>query len=190
MTPETTKLADRPLVPTSPPAPQLDRDFEALFLAEFGFVTRSLQRLGVRESDVNDVTQELFMAVHQSFASWERSRPVRPWLMGFAVRFAANYRRLAWHRGRELDEEMVPPSPRVMDKLAAKRTVLRALDALDFDKRVALVLHDMEELTAKEIAATLGIPANTVSSRVRIAREAFRAAVRKMEPESTPEVSR
>ena len=114
---------------------------------------------GVREADVNDVAQELFLAVHHALHTWDRTRPARPWLIGFAVRFASNYRRLAWHRGRELDEEMIPPSPRLSDKLAAKRTVMRGLDALDFDKRVALVMHDLEELTAKEISELLGIPA-------------------------------
>lgn len=172
------------------PPPALEGDFEALFAAEFAFVCRSLQRLGVREADTNDVAQELFLAVYHARSTWDRTRPPRPWLAGFAVRFASNYRRLAWHRGRELDDEMAPPSPRMNDKLAAKRTVMRGLEALDFDKRVALVLHDLEEMTAKEIAEQLGIPANTVSSRVRLAREAFRKAIQAVEPESEREVSR
>jgi len=172
-----------------PPVPSLDREFEALFVAEFAFVCRTLQRLGVREADVNDIAQELFLAVFHSIGSWDRTRPLKPWLVGFAVRFASNYRRLAWHRGRALDEDLTPPSPRMNDKLAAKRTVMRGLDALDFDKRVALVMHDLEELTAKEIAEQLGIPANTVSSRVRLAREAFRAAVKQVERESEPKVT-
>jgi RNA polymerase sigma-70 factor, ECF subfamily len=167
----------------------LSAEFESLFVSEFGFVCRMLQRLGVREADVNDVAQELFLAVHRGLEAWDRSRPPRPWLMGFAVRFASNYRRLAWHRGRELDEEMLPPSPRLNDRISAKRTVMRGLDALDFDKRVALVMHDLEELTAKEISEQLGIPANTVSSRVRLAREAFRAAVKKVEPDSERQVA-
>jgi RNA polymerase sigma-70 factor, ECF subfamily len=188
MTVSTTSIENRSAPPEGVP-PSLDRDFEALFLKEFDFVARALQRLGVREADVNDVAQELFLAVHHALGTWDRSRPSRPWLMGFAVRLASNYRRLAWHRGRELDEDLVPPSPRLNDKLAAKRTVMRALDALDYDKRVALVMHDLEELTAKEISELLGVPANTVSSRVRLARDAFRAAVKRIEPESEKEVA-
>jgi RNA polymerase sigma-70 factor, ECF subfamily len=167
--------------------PQLGEDFESLFVSEFAFVCRTLQRLGVHEADVHDIAQELFLAVHRALPDWDRSRPMRPWLFGFAVRFASNYRRLGWNRGRnvELAEELAVPTPRLHDKLAAKRTVMRALDALDFDKRTALVMHDMEEFTAKEIAAQLGIPMNTVSSRVRLARDAFRAAVREAEKELT-----
>ena len=155
--------------------PVLSPTFKQIFEQHFGFVCRSLARLGVREADLEDLAQELFMTVHRVLPESDQSRPIKPWLFGFAVRYASNYRRLSWHRGRELDD--VPVSPKVHDKLAAKRTVLTALEGLDFDKRVVLVMHDLEELTAPEIAAELGIPLNTVYSRVRLAREAFRALV-------------
>jgi RNA polymerase sigma-70 factor (ECF subfamily) len=158
-------------------APQtiVDAFFNQVFEENFGFVSKSLQRLGVREADIEDIAQELFLAVHRALPTSDRTRPLRPWLFGFAARFASNYRRLSWHRGRELDD--VPVSPKVHDKLAAKHTVLRALAGLDFDKRVVLVMHDLEEFTAVEIAEELGLPLNTVYSRVRLAREAFRGLV-------------
>ena len=152
--------------------PLVASSFTQLFEEHFAFVCRSLQRLGVREADLEDIAQELFLAVHRALPESDRSRPLKPWLFGFAVRYASNYRRLSWHRGRELDD--MPVSPKLHDKLAAKRTVLAALERLDFDKRVVLVMLDLEELTAPEIAQELGIPLNTVYSRVRLAREAFR----------------
>jgi len=155
--------------------PVVEPSFTQLFEEHFGFVCRSLLRLGVREADMEDIAQELFLTVHRALPESDRSRPLKPWLFGFAVRYASNYRRLSWHRGRELDD--VPVSPKLHDKLAAKRTVLGALERLDFDKRVVLVMHDLEELTAPEIAQELGIPLNTVYSRVRLAREAFRGLV-------------
>jgi RNA polymerase sigma-70 factor, ECF subfamily len=151
--------------------------FQAVFVAEFDFVCRSLRRLGVREADVHDVAQELFVAVHRGLADYDRARPLRAWLMGYAVRYAANYRRLGWHKGTELSDDAAVPSPRMTDKLQARQLVLRGLAALDFDKRVALVMHDLEEITAPEIATELGIPLNTVYSRVRLARDAFKKAV-------------
>jgi RNA polymerase sigma-70 factor, ECF subfamily len=153
----------------------LPPSFTQLFEEHFGFVCRSLLRLGVREADIEDIAQELFLTVHRALPESDRSRPLKPWLFGFAVRYASNYRRLSWHRGRELDD--MPVSPKLHDKLAAKRTVIAALERLDFDKRVVLVMHDLEELTAPEIAQELGIPLNTVYSRVRLAREAFRGFV-------------
>lgn len=159
----------------APARPLLAPSFAQLFEQHFGFVCRSLQRLGVREADMEDIAQELFLAVHRALPESDQSRPLKPWLFGFAVRYASNYRRLSWHRGRELDD--IPVSPKIHDKLAAKRTVLAALERLDFDKRVVLVMHDLEEFTAPEIAEQLGVPLNTVYSRVRLAREAFRGFV-------------
>ncbi|APR80378.1 RNA polymerase sigma factor RpoE [Minicystis rosea] len=157
------------------PSPVLTPAFSALFEEHFDYVCRSLQRLGVREADAEDVAQELFLAVHRALPESDRNRPVKPWLFGFAIRYASNYRRLSWHRGRALDD--TPVSPKIHDKLAAKRLVLGVLDKLDFDRRVILVMHDLEELTAAEIADELGIPMNTVYSRLRLARQAFRALV-------------
>lgn len=156
-------------------SPVLAPTFTALFEEHFDYVCRSLQRLGVREADTEDVAQELFLTVHRALPESDPSRPMKPWLFSFAMRYASNYRRLSWHRGRELDD--TPVSPKIHDKLAAKRAVLGALDKLDFDKRAILVMHDLEELTAAEIAEELKIPMNTVYSRLRLARQAFRDLV-------------
>jgi RNA polymerase sigma-70 factor, ECF subfamily len=68
-------------------------EFRALFAAEFGFVARALLRLGVREADVMDVAQEVFVAVHRELAQFDAQQSLKSWLYGFARRFAANYRR-------------------------------------------------------------------------------------------------
>jgi len=157
-----TEALPAPLVPSS------TQEFESLFVAEFAFICRTLQRLGVREADVHDIAQELFLAVYRALPEWDRSRPQKPWLFGFAVRFASNYRRLGWHRGRALDEDVAVPSPRLNDRIAAKRTVMRALETLDFDKRVALVMHDVEEFTADSAFASpscLSFPSPLVPMR-------------------------
>jgi RNA polymerase sigma-70 factor, ECF subfamily len=153
----------------------LDPTFTDFFDAHFTYACRGLRRLGVRDADLEDVAQELFLTMHKALPQCDRTRPMKPWVFSFVVRHAANYRRLAWHRGREFDD--VPVSPRIVARLDAKRTVLRALDTLDDDKRTALVLHDMEGFSAGEIAELLGIPENTVFSRIRLARASFRVAV-------------
>lgn len=183
MTDSTSRAQSMVAARDMPPPPIVSSTFTQVFEAHFAFVCRSLQRLGVRDSDQEDIAQELFLAVHRALPEADLSRPIKPWLFGFAVRFASNYRRLSWHRGRELDD--VPVSPKLNEKLAAKRAVLQALEHLDFEKRVLLVMHDLEEFTAPEIAEHLGVPLNTVYSRIRLAREEFRNSVPR-EPESRP----
>jgi RNA polymerase sigma-70 factor, ECF subfamily len=157
--------------------------FTQIFSDYFEYACRSLQRFGVGEADLEDIAQELFMVLARALPDADLDAPLKPWILSFVVRHAANYRRLARHRGQELTD--APVSTRVLEQLDAKRTVLRALDAIDDDKREALVLHDLEGLSAREIAALLSIPENTVYSRVRLAREGFRRAIDTQRKECT-----
>src|SRR5262249_2085126 len=42
-------------------------------------------RLLSHRHDAEDVTQEVFLRVFRSLRRWDRSRPLRPWVMGIAV---------------------------------------------------------------------------------------------------------
>ena len=57
-----------------------------------------LRRLGVHPNDVEDVGHDVFIVVHRHLASYDPSRPLRPWLFGICVRTVADHRRLARHR--------------------------------------------------------------------------------------------
>ena len=82
-------------------------DLETLFDGEFSYVWNSLRRLGIHERDLEDMTHEIFLQVHRHWAAYDTSRPARPWLFGFCYRIAADYRRLARHRGTLVGD---PPS--------------------------------------------------------------------------------
>jgi RNA polymerase sigma-70 factor (ECF subfamily) len=158
-------------------SPGVEGAFRGLFDAEFGYACRALRRLGVHAADVEDVAQELFVAVHRGLPAYDPGRPLRPWLFSFALRFAANYRRLARHRGHASDLELSDVPASRHSSAEARDLVLRALGELDFDRRTVVVMHDLEGFHAPEIAAQLGVPVNTVYSRLRIGRAEFQAAV-------------
>jgi RNA polymerase sigma-70 factor (ECF subfamily) len=158
----------------------LSTRFRALFDGEFGYVCRTLQRLGVRPGDVDDVAQELFLTVHRSLPSFDSSRPVRPWLCGFSVRFAANYRRLGRLGESPLAHAEHEPAPPGIDP-EARDLVLKILERLDFDRRAVVVMHDMEGFDAPEIAEALGVPLNTVYSRLRLARATLKVAAAELD---------
>jgi RNA polymerase sigma-70 factor (ECF subfamily) len=64
---------------------------------------------------------------------------------------------------------------------AANRTLVsQALDAIDLDRRAIVVLHDIDEVPVTEIATALGIPVNTAYSRLRLGREDFAGAVKRL----------
>lgn len=154
-------------------------NFRELFERELPFVVRTLRRLGVREADLSDVAQDLFLSVFDRLDELDPSSPRRRWLFAFCLRFSANYRRLARHRATEFDERRLVDEVRTSDG-ETRDLVVRALEALDFDRRVALVLHDLEGVTAPEIATLTDAPLNTVYSRIRLARELFRAEIARL----------
>jgi RNA polymerase sigma-70 factor (ECF subfamily) len=170
--PQTLEVSER-----ASTAPALSQRFRTLFDGEFAYICRALRRLGVRETDLKDVAQELLIAVHNHLAAFDDTRPLRPWLFGFALRYAQNYRRLAVHSRSHVSTDELAEAARASSEFEARETVLRALEKLDYDQRVVLVMHDLEGFAAPEIAERTDVKLNTVYSRLRLAREHFRAAV-------------
>jgi RNA polymerase sigma-70 factor (ECF subfamily) len=158
--------------------------FAAIFDAELPYVWTSLRRLGVAPRDLEDVAHELFVQVLKRLPSSDTTRPMRPWLFAFAVRFAADYRRLARHKTALLgDAEPAGVSPSAegrMIQAERERLVLRALEHIDPERRAVFVLHELDEVPMSEIAHALDLPVNTGYSRLRVAREEFVAAVRRL----------
>ncbi len=158
----------------------LEASFEELFAAECGYVVRTLTRLGVHSSDVEDVAQDVFIAVHHRLCDYDASRPAKPWLFAFAFRAAANYRRLARHRRERTADDESATSATQDDELEAaqRRAMLHgALEALDLEHRAAIVAVDLDGVPAKDAARAMGIPLNTLYSRVRNGRKKLRAVL-------------
>jgi RNA polymerase sigma-70 factor (ECF subfamily) len=159
-------------------------DFPAVYRAEFGWVLHTLRRLGVAPAELEDVAHDVFVAVYRHFGELDRARPIKPWLFGFAYRIASDHKKLARHR-RETAAEAEPtdraPLPDAqLDDERLRRSVLAALDAMDFDKRSLVVMHDLEGIAVPEIAKLLGVPLNTAYSRLRLARADFERHLQKI----------
>lgn len=160
--------------------------FAEIFDAHFGYVWNTLRRLGVSEADARDQAQEVFVVVHSLLGDYDPARPIRPWLFGISYRVACRWRALARHR-RELAMDTPPdavdPAPAADEALAAHEArdlVLRALDTIDLDRRAVLVMNLLDEQPMPEVAEALGIPVNTAYSRLRLAREDFEKAVKRL----------
>lgn len=152
--------------------------------AHADFVWRSLSRLGVRESDLPDMLQEVFLVVHKRAASFDANAKVTSWLFGISLRVAARYRRRA-HMRREQpleaafeppDTESASPEQR-LDSARARAQLQRVLDAMPLAKRAIFVMFEIDGMSCAEIAAALDLPVGTVHSRLYAARHAFQAAL-------------
>jgi RNA polymerase sigma-70 factor (ECF subfamily) len=180
-----------PIAVSMPPRAEADarvRSFRQLYEAHVDFVWRNLRRLGVQESDVEDRTQEVFVVAHRRFDQFEdRGHGPRAWLFQIVLRVASDARR---HRRRHPED---PDGGDAMGRAAVdapqaeailRREALSRLDAaletIDVGRRTVIVLHEIEEMTAPEIAQVLGIPLNTVYSRLRVGRAELEEALTRL----------
>jgi RNA polymerase sigma-70 factor (ECF subfamily) len=159
--------------------------FRAMFEAEFAYVWRSLRRLGVAMRDVDDVSQEVFIHVYRRLDDYDPRRPARPWLFAFAFRCASDWRRLARHRvevmaDADQREASVVPADDALVRAEDRDLALRALEAIELERRAVLILYEFDECPMRDIAEALGVPLFTAYSRLRVAREEFTTAVRRL----------
>jgi RNA polymerase sigma-70 factor (ECF subfamily) len=159
--------------------------FRAIFDGEFDYLWHSLRRLGVQSRDLEDVTHDVFIEVHRQLHRYDPSRPMRPWLFAFAFRFASDYRRLARHRVEVFDEHdepraQAPLADEALEDSEARAFVAAALEQIEMPRRAVFILHELDEVPMNEIAESLGVPLNTAYSRLRVARQEFTAASRRL----------
>lgn len=168
-------------------AEALDREvavpsFDEIYAAHFAFVWRILRTFGVAEAALEDAAQDVFVVVHRRLPEFEGRSAVTTWLFAIARRVAGTYRR------KRTTETLADEPPGTADTFAAlsraeaTATVLRILDHLDEDKRIVFALVELEQLSVPEVARMLELNLNTAYSRLRLARQAFEAAVRKVMP--------
>jgi len=175
--------ARRPAEAEAPPQAEPPADLARVYQEHFDFVWRSARRLGVPDSAVDDVVQEVFIVVHRQLASFEGRSSMKTWLFGILRNLVLRHRRSWARRGREeaLEESEVDAGEAGADEKLAEsqaRRVLHALLAgLDDDKRAVFVLADLEQMSAPEIAEATGLKLNTVYSRLRLARAEMERAL-------------
>jgi RNA polymerase sigma-70 factor, ECF subfamily len=168
-------------VPTAEPSAEPRVGLEALYAEHFDFVWRNLRRLGVGEQQLRDAAQDVFVVVHRRFDEWDGADSVRAWLYSIVRRVAADSRRRRRRKEpleREDEQSLVDGRDAGPEHNAARseaRSLLLALLAkLDDDKREVLILMDLEDMSAPDVARTLSLNLNTVYSRLRAARLAMR----------------
>ncbi len=159
--------------------------FPVVYQKYFAFVWRNARRLGVGPHIIDDVVQEIFIAVHSRLHTLCDPAALRSWIYGVVRRVSMGHVRLNQTRTESLSEaadetSIASGNPTPLD--VAERTdrvklLWRLLDQLDETKREAFILVELEEMTMPEVAQALELPLGTVYSRVRAARQAFEAAL-------------
>lgn len=146
--------------------------------------------------EARDAAQETFLKVYRGLGGFRGEAGLKTWIYRIAVNQAMNQQR--WWRRRHRDETIslditrehsdttignsLPGRGRSPEAQAIsserERQVMRALDEIKQEYRIALILREIEELSYEEIAETLGISIGTVKSRIARGREELRRRVK------------
>lgn len=153
------------------------RAFEELVVAHqhrvFGVAVRMLGNA----AEAEDVAQETFLRAHRAVATFRGEAKLSTWLYGIASRLCLNRlgageRRLARGGETELGRLAEPTADPAADleRGEVEQALHRAIAELPDDRRVVVVLRDLEGLSYEEIAAALNLELGTVRSRLHRAR--------------------
>jgi RNA polymerase sigma-70 factor, ECF subfamily len=155
-------------------------------------VYRLAYRLSGNAQDAEDLTQDTFIRVFRSLASYQPGT-----FEGWLHRITTNLFLDMVRRRQRIRFDALPddteklagsaPSPeQVYVDTHLDPQIQAALDALQPEFRAAVVLCDIEGLTYEEIAATLGIKLGTVRSRIHRGRVQLREALAHLDPNRQP----
>ncbi len=142
-------------------------------------------RLTLDEDDANDLVQDTYMKAFRFYESFEKGTNSKAWLFRILKNsFINEYRRKAkqpgkvdyqdveaYYNSEDVDETITPDLrvEAVQDLIGDE--IAKALNSIDADFRLAIILCDIEGFTYEEMAKILDIPIGTVRSRLHRARQ-------------------
>lgn len=144
-----------------------------------------------KESEAQDLTQDVFLRVFRSVKSFRAGEgSFTVWLTRLTRNLLIdNYRRTKMERVTDSIEDQLPmlegksaPETRTDAVLAgreASEVLQAALAKLSPELRETVVLRDLEELEYREIAQVLGVPEGTVKSRLNRGRAELAKVLRR-----------
>jgi RNA polymerase sigma-70 factor, ECF subfamily len=166
--------------------------FEPLIQKYSPRVFATARRYARRESEIEDIAQEVWLKAFSKLASFRGEAPFEHWLMRMTVRTCYDFLR-GHQRNREsafselsepetdwLERFVADPGNAAEDADAAKLLVGRVLEKLSPSARLVITLLEIEDRSVKEIAGLTGWSVPLVKVRAFRARGEMRKIMAKM----------
>ena len=152
--------------------------FEELVIAYqhriFGVAIRMLGNA----AEAQDVAQEVFLRVHRSIEGFRGESKLSTWLYTITSRLCLTRLGAGERRLRRDGEEWLQRLPdaradpaKDVERSELEEALHRAIAELAEDRRIVVVLRDIEGLSYEEIATALDLELGTVRSRLHRARQ-------------------
>jgi RNA polymerase sigma-70 factor (ECF subfamily) len=145
--------------------------FDDVYRDHFAYVWNSLRRLGTEPPDLAETTHDVFLVVQKQLPTFDWNRLLKPWLFAIAVRVAFDRVTRPAIRPTEMGAAFDAKQSDASDDEKTRERLIRALRAVDRDRRAVVILHDIDEVSVEDVAHALGVPVKTVETRLRIGRE-------------------
>ena len=168
-----------------------ERAFRELLETHRDRVYNITYRMLGNRAEAEDVAQEVFITVFKTIDSFREESKFSTWLYRVAVNHCKNrIKYLARRHDRDRDEldetshqangaianvsPRTPQPDRALEGVQMEAILQKAIEGLDDDHRIVVVLRDVEDLSIEEICEITGLPDGTVKSRLHRARLALR----------------
>jgi RNA polymerase sigma-70 factor (ECF subfamily) len=166
--------------------------FEPLVIKYSPRVFATARRYARRESEIEDIVQEVWLKAFDKLKSFRGEAPFEHWLMRLAVRTCYDFLR-GHQRNREssfseisepeedwLERFVADPSTAAEDADAARLLIGRVLEKLSPQARLVITLLEIEDRSVKEIAEITGWSVPLVKVRAFRARGEMRKILARM----------
>jgi RNA polymerase sigma-70 factor (ECF subfamily) len=149
--------------------------WRSLYDRHFPDVERLVASLGIVDAEADDICQEIFVIIYRNLARFRGEARLSTWIYRLATREAIRFarrRRLVRGLAEVFAREKRPAVPADWSESeAGRRHYLRQLlDRLSPERRLALVLYEIEGVPVSEIARISDCAENTVWTRLHRAR--------------------
>lgn len=159
-----------------------DRSAFALIVEQFqdSVMTTAITLLHDRQAAA-ELTQDVFVRAYERLASYNLSRPLRPWLIKITYRLAQDRWRDSQARDRHLrqvqqhmdcSQSVLPLDDLIADE--RNRRLWQAVQTLPLAERTAVTLYYREGLSVEEVASATDVSAGTVKTLLFRARSRLR----------------
>ena len=169
-----------------------DKELEKIYNEAYRAVYWTSMALMKNESDAEDIVQDTFISLIESYDTIKDKTKVLPWLKKVAANKSLN--RLKLTRTFNADDEFldnveaVPDDflPQTIVESSEMRRIVMGIieNSLSDDIRMTLILYYFDEMSIREISEALNVPQGTVSWRLNFAKKKIKKEVEKYEKDN------
>ncbi len=160
--------------------------FEQVYREHSGRVIGAVRSVLGPDGEMEDVLQNAFIEINRALPGFRGQSKLSTWVYRIAVNVALQHirkkQRRRWLSLGLAEDSSYALRPHYdneerLESRQALRRVYQIVNKLNEKKRTAWVLYEMEGMSPAEISEVLGLPLNTVRSRILSARRELLAAL-------------